>query len=137
MIQDIYCESWIKDPDFFPPGSRGQKSSDPESAVFLRWIRVGQKSGARDKHLRSPTQQLLKFLTYIIHAVHEEDRRWLVSAPQRMPSTEWIGKQRGQQEWCSTISLYKILYVCSINLKINETSGSAPPNLNLNLKKRR
>jgi hypothetical protein len=26
-------------------------------------------------------------------------------------------------------SIYKILYVCSINVKINKKSGSAPPNL--------
>jgi hypothetical protein len=39
------------------------------------------------------------------------------------------GKQGGQQEWCSTSSIYKILYVCSINVKINKKSGSVPPNL--------
>ncbi len=27
------------------------------------------------------------------------------------------GKQWGQQEWCSTSRIYKILYVCSINVK--------------------
>ncbi len=30
-------------------------------------------------------------------------------------------------EWCSTSSISKILYVCSINVKINEKSGSVPP----------
>ena len=39
------------------------------------------------------------------------------------------GKQWGKQEWCSTSSIYKILYVCSINVKINKKSGSVPPNI--------
>ncbi len=34
-----------------------------------------------------------------------------------------------KQEWCSTSSIYKILYVCSINVEINKKSGSVPPNL--------
>ncbi len=39
----------------------------------------------------------------------------LGSAPQRRPSTE--RKQRGDQEWQSTSIIYKILYVCSVNVK--------------------
>ncbi len=51
----------------------------------------------------------------------------LGSAPQRRPSTE--RKQWGEQEWHSTSIIYIILYVCSVNVKINEKSGSMPPNL--------
>ena len=35
----------------------------------------------------------------------------------------------GKQWENSTSSIYKILYVCSINVKINKKSGSVPPNL--------
>jgi hypothetical protein len=36
----------------------------------------------------------------------------------------------GDQEWQSTSIMYKILYnVCSVDVKINEKSGSMPPNL--------
>jgi hypothetical protein len=42
----------------------------------------------------------------------------LDSAPHRRPSTE--RKKRGDQEWHSTSIMYKILYVCSFNVKINK-----------------
>ncbi len=47
------------------------------------------------------------------------------------------GKLWGQQEWCSTSSIYKILYVCSINVKINKESGRVPTNLKKKPKKRK
>ncbi len=51
----------------------------------------------------------------------------LGSAPQRRPSTE--RKAMRKTRVVPKSSIYKVLYVCSINVKINKKSGSVPPNL--------
>ncbi len=51
-------------------------------------------------------------------AVRQARVRISARHPRGDPQTS--GKQWGQQEWCSTSCIYKILYVCSINVKINK-----------------
>jgi hypothetical protein len=67
MIQDIYCESQINDPDFFFNPDPGVKEApDPESAILLFFSldpgsRMEKNPDPGIKHSRSPTLQLLKF----------------------------------------------------------------------------
>ncbi len=51
----------------------------------------------------------------------------------RRPSTE--RKQWGDQEWHLTSIIYKILYVCSVHVKINKKSGSMPSSLDIRNRK--